>query len=47
MMRQKRAERRGKRRRRRDGYDLISDADDVIKALVDQMNEAANVKQNK
>jgi hypothetical protein len=42
MMAKKKLERR--RRRRRDGsIDLMADADDQIKALVDAMNEAAAV----
>ena len=44
MMARKKAERkRTHRRRRRDGtIDLISDSDDQIKAIVDQMMRAAN-----
>ena len=42
MMAKRKQERR--RRRRRDGsIDLMADADDQIKALVDAMNEAASV----
>lgn len=43
MMAKRKQERR--RRRRRDGsIDLMADADDQIKALVDAMNEAASVR---
>lgn len=42
MLAKKKQERR--RRRRKDGsIDLMADADDQIRALVDAMNEAANV----
>lgn len=48
MMDRKRAERRKSRKsRKRDGgIDLISDSDDQIKALVDQMARAANADRN-
>lgn len=43
MMQKKRAEKRRKRRRKDGSIDLISDADDQIKNLVDLMVSAANV----
>lgn len=33
----------GKRRRHRDGGTFISDADDVVSAMISKMNEAAEV----
>ena len=33
----------GKRRRNRDGGTFISDADDVVSAMITKMNEAAEV----
>lgn len=43
MMRQKKAERRNKRKSKDGSVNLLSDADDLVKAIVDEMADAANV----
>lgn len=44
MMLQRKKSLSGKRRRNRDGGTFISDADDVVSAMIGRMNEAAEVK---
>lgn len=43
MMLQRKKSMSGKRRRNRDGGTFISDADDVVSAMIVKMNEAAEV----
>lgn len=43
MMLQRKKSLSGKRRRNRDGGTFISDADDVVSAMIVKMNEAAEV----
>lgn len=43
MMLQRKKNMCGKRRRNRDGSTFISDADDVVSAMIVKMNEAAEV----
>lgn len=44
MMLQRKKSMSGKRRRNRDGGTFISDADDVVSAMIVKMNEAAEVR---
>lgn len=44
MMLQRKKSLSGKRRRNRDGGTFISDADDVVSAMIVKMNEAAEVR---
>lgn len=44
MMLQRKKSMSGKRRRNRDGGTFISDADDVVSAMIMKMNEAAEVR---
>lgn len=43
MMRQKKAIRRNKRKNKDGSVNLLSDADDLVKSIVEEMTEAANV----
>lgn len=45
MMLQKKKDQNRRRRRNRDGGTFISDADDVVSAMITKMNEAAEVSQ--
>lgn len=44
MMRQKKTNRRVKRKSKDGSVNLFSDADDLVKSIVDEMTEAANVQ---